>query len=78
MVESNDTKQLDIASGLRAIGICPFNRIAIKIPGDENSPILKATRLAYIPFISPTHPQKANNGEVEKPFTNEAPFPNLL
>ena len=39
---------------------------------DEKSPILKATRLAYIPFISPAHPQKANNGEVEKPFTDEA------
>ena len=83
MGESNDTKQLDIASGLRATGICPFNRSAIKIPSvddvsDEESPILKATRLAYIPFISPAHPQKPNNGEVEKPFTDEAAFPNSL
>ena len=83
MEESNDTKQLDIASGLRATGICPFNRSAIKIPSvynvsDEKSPILKATRLAYVPFISPAHPQKANNGEVEKPFTGEAAFLNLL
>ena len=38
---------------------------------DEESPILKATRLAYVPFISPAHPQKPNNGEVEKPFTDE-------
>ena len=41
----------NIASGLRATGICPFNRSAIKIRGvddvsDEESPILKATRPA--------------------------------
>ena len=66
----------NIASGFRATGICPFNRSAIKIPGvdnvsDEESSILKPTRLAYVPFISPAHPQKPNNGEVEKPFTDE-------
>ena len=66
----------NIASGFRATGICPFNRSAIKIPGvdnvsDEESPILKATRLAYVPFISPAHPRKPDNGEVEKPFTDE-------
>ena len=62
----------NIASGLRATGICPFNRSAIKIPSvddvsDEKSPILKATRPAYVPFISPAHPQKANNVEVRSP-----------
>ena len=73
----------NIASGFRATGICLFNRSTIKIPSvddvsDEESPILKATRQAYVPFISPAHPQKASNGEVEKPFTDEAAFPNLL
>ena len=64
MGESNDIKQLDITSGLRATSVCPFNRSAIKVPSvddvsDEESPILKATRLAYIPFISPAHPSEA-------------------
>ena len=70
----------NIVSGFRATGVCPFNRSAIKIPGvdnvsDEESPILKATRLAYVPFISSAHPRKPNNGEVENPFTDEEELP---
>ena len=65
----------DITNSFKATGVCPLNRMAIRLPEEDGfssfkpSSLTEKTGLAYIPLYSPARPRVTHSSGTHEAVT---------